>query len=109
MVSYKVITTPKALSQLNSYIDYIQFTLLNNQAAEAVWEDAVETVERLETVAGIHEPCKHPKLKAYGYYPILFSRHRYVMLYRTEDNTVYVDAVYHELQDYESTFSKDLK
>lgn len=68
MVSYKVITTPKALSQLNDYIDYIQHTLLNNQAANAVWEDTLETVERLESVAGCHEPCNHPKLKAYGYY-----------------------------------------
>lgn len=32
MDSYNVIISPKALSQLNSYIDYIQYTLLNDQA-----------------------------------------------------------------------------
>lgn len=56
MVSYNVIITPKALSQINAYIDYIQFTLLNNQAAKAVWDDANDTISRLETVAGSLEP-----------------------------------------------------
>ena len=31
MDSYNVIISPKALSQLNNYIDYIQYTLLNEQ------------------------------------------------------------------------------
>lgn len=109
MVSYNVIISPKALSQLEEYIDYIQYTLFNNQGARAVWEDALETANRLESVAGSLEPCSHPKLKEYGYYPILFSRHRYVMLYRIDGSTAYVDAVYHELQDYQDTFAKDLK
>ncbi len=44
MDSYNVIISPKALSQLNSYIDYIQqHTLLNDQAAHSVWQDALET------------------------------------------------------------------
>lgn len=109
MVSYKVIISPRALSQLNDYIDYIQFTLLNNQGAKSVWDDAVETTERLETIAGSLAPCNHPKLKENGYYPILFSHHRYVMLYRIENNIAYVDAIYHELQDYENLFAEDLK
>ena len=71
--------------------------------------DALETANRLESVAGSLEPCGHPKLKEYGYYPIFFSRHRYVMLYRIEGSNAYVDAVYHELQDYQNTFAKDLK
>lgn len=33
MDSFDVIISPKALSQLNGYIDYLQFTLLNDQAA----------------------------------------------------------------------------
>lgn len=109
MVSYSVIISPKALTQLEEYIDYIQYTLFNNQGARAVWEDALETAARLETVAGSLEPCSHPKLKEYGYYPIRLSRHRYVALYRIDDNNAYVEAVYHELQDYQNLFSKDLK
>ena len=37
-----------------------------------------------------------------GYHRINFLSHRYFMLYRIENNTVYVDNIFHELQDYES-------
>ena len=30
------------------------------------------------------------------------------MLYRIENATVYVDAIYHQLQDYENTFADEL-
>ena len=46
MDSYNVSISPKALSQLNSYINYINDTLLNEQAAYNVWLDALETKER---------------------------------------------------------------
>lgn len=36
MDSYEVIITPHALSQLNDYVSYIQYTLFNDQAAESV-------------------------------------------------------------------------
>ena len=39
MDSYEVIISPKALSQLNDYIDYLQYTLFNDQAAKQVWLD----------------------------------------------------------------------
>lgn len=31
-----------------------------------------------------------------------FLSHRYFMLYRIENDTVYVDNIFHELQDYEN-------
>lgn len=37
-----------------------------------------------------------------------FLRHRYVMLYRTDGANAYVDAIYHQLQDYENTFAEEL-
>lgn len=36
---------------------------------------------------------------------IHFKRHNYFMLYRIHDDIVYVDVIYHDLQDYEQ-FSK---
>ena len=40
MVSYEVIITPQALQQLEACVDYIQYTLLNDDAAQKVWQDA---------------------------------------------------------------------
>ncbi|MBD5486088.1 MAG: type II toxin-antitoxin system RelE/ParE family toxin [Lachnospiraceae bacterium] len=105
---FNVIISPKALSQLNSYIDYLQYTLLNDQAAYNVWQDAMETREQLSKAASSLKFCTHPKLKKNGYRAICFMRHRYLMLYRIEGTTVYVDAIYHQLQNYENTFVDEL-
>lgn len=45
MDSFNVIISPKARSQLNGYIDYLQYTLLNNKAAYNLWQDALDTRE----------------------------------------------------------------
>ena len=107
MASYNVIISPKAVSQLDAYISYIQYTLLNDQAAKGVWADALETANELEESGGAFHLCAHPRLRASGYRLIPFRRHRYVMLYRIESSTVYVDAIYHQLQDYENIFAKE--
>lgn len=107
MDSFDVIISPKALSQLNSYIDYLQYTLLNEQAACNVWQDALETREKLSRTAKSLKFCGHPLLEKEGYRVISFRRHRYLMLYRIKDETVYVDAIYHQLQDYENIFADE--
>lgn len=108
MDSFDVVISPKALSQLNHYIDYVQYTLLNDQAAYNVWQDAMETRDQLSKVAGSLAPSSHPLLKKNGYRTINFQRHHYLMVYRVEDLTVYVDAIYHQLQDYENIFADTL-
>ena len=105
---YNVIISPKALSQLRSYIDYMQYTLLNDQAAHSVWKDGMETRHRLSKVAGSLKYCNHSQLKEYGYRAINFKHHRYTMLYRIDGMNVYVDAIYHQLQDYENAFADEL-
>lgn len=108
MDSFDVIISPKALAQLNDYIDYLQYTLLNEQAARNVWQDALDTMDELSKVAESLKPCTNPLLKKYGYRPMNFLRHRYLMLYRVEGQTAYVDAIYHQLQDYENIFVNKL-
>lgn len=108
MDSFDVIISPKALSQLNDYIDYLQYTLLNDQVANNVWQDALETRNRLSKIAGSLKFCINPQLKKNGYRVIHFMRHRYLMLYRIEGSTAYVDAIYHQLQDYEHIFTDEL-
>ena len=108
MDSYNVVISPKALSQPNDYIDYIQYTLVNDQAAYNVWQDALDTRKKLSEVAGSLKFCAHPLLKKYGYHQMNFLRHRYLMLYRIEGQTAYVEAIYHQLQDYENIFAAEL-
>lgn len=60
---FEVIISPKALSQLDEYVDYIQFTLLNEQAAMNVWQDAIDTADKLETAAGSFSFCQKISLR----------------------------------------------
>ena len=108
MVLYDVIISPKALSQLNEYVDYIQYTLLNPQAAELVWQDALDTREQLSKVAGSLGFCRNQTLRDHGYRCIGFKKHKYAMLYTVDGTTAYVDAIYHMQQDYENTFANEV-
>lgn len=105
---FDVRIAPKALAQLDCYVDYIQYTLLNEQASRLVWQDALDTRDRLAQCAGSLALCKNPQLRSLGYRSIRFSKHSYLMLYRIVDRIAYVDAIYHELQDYEHIFTDEL-
>ncbi len=108
MVSYKVIISPKALSQLEQCVDYVHYKLKNRIAAESILRDVHNTRQELLVVAGSLKLCEHPSLRAKGYRAIRLQRHDYVLLYRTEGSNAYVEGFYHLTQDYENLFSSDL-
>ncbi len=96
---FNVVFAPRADKQLEEYVTYIQYVLLNEGAARRVYNDALETLGQLAKVASALRYCEHPTLKRHGYRLIHFRRHQYVMLYRVEGKTAYVDAVFHQRQD----------
>lgn len=106
---FKVDISPTARKRLERYVDYIQFTLLNDQAADAVMQDALETIEDLEKTAESLGLCTDPDLEAMGYRKILFRRHDYVMIYDIDGHTARIKGVYHLLQDYENLFMKQIQ
>lgn len=108
MVLYKVIVSPKALAQLDDFISYVHYTLLNPIAAQSILNDAKKTRETLSKVAGSLKLCDHPTLYEIGYHAIKFEKHDYAMLYRVDDETAYVDGIYHLMQDYENLFAAEL-
>ena len=108
MVLYKVIISPKALEQLDDYISYIHYTLLNPAAAQSMLSDAEKTRKTLELSAGSLKLCSHSLLHELGYRVIKFEKHNYAMLYRIEGDIAYVDGIYHMMQDYENLFIAEL-
>lgn len=101
-MDYRVVVTPEAEEDLKQFIQYLLFTKENKQAAKNVLDDFENTVEALKHVAGSLKLCDNPRLKSLGYHRINFQKHRYFMLYRIENEVVYVDDIFHELQDYEN-------
>ena len=101
-MDYKVVVTDEAEEDLNQFIQYLLFAKKNKQAARNVLDDFEDTVKRLKYVASSLKICDNPHLQSFGYRRINFKQHRYFMLYRIENDVVYVDDIFHELQDYEN-------
>lgn len=101
-MDYRVVVTAEAEEDLNQFIQYLLLEKQNEQAAKNVLDDFEETVGILKHVAGSLKLCDNPRLQSLGYHRINFQKHRYFMLYRIEKDIVYVDDIFHELQDYEN-------
>ena len=101
-MDYKVAVTPDAEADLEQFIRYLLYEKRNTQAASNLLDDFEATKDSLSHVAENLKLCDHPRLNALGYRRIRFLSHRYFMLYRVEGKLAIVDAIFHELQDYEN-------
>ena len=101
-MDYKVVITLDAEEDLERFVKYLMDEKKSMQAAENVLNDFDATIESLKHVAGSLKLCDNPKLHELEYRRINFLNHRYFMLYRIVDNVVFVDNIFHELQDYEN-------
>lgn len=101
-MAYKVVVTNDAKENMQEYIEYILYEKKNHQVAGSLLDDFEYTKDILAEVAGSLKLCDNEKLRSLGYRRIGFKFHRYFMLYRVEDTTVYIDGIFHELQDFEN-------
>lgn len=101
-MDYRVVVTRDAEEDLERFIQYLIIEKKNMQAAENVLNDYDATIESLKYVAGSLKLCDNPKLRQSEYHRINFLNHKYFMLYRIVNNVVFVDNIFHELQDYEN-------
>lgn len=101
-MDYKIVLMRDAEEDLDRFITYLLFEKKSEQATRNLLNDFEATKTSLSNVAGSLKLCDNPKLRALGYRRINFLSHRYFMLYRIENDTVYVDNIFHELQDYEN-------
>lgn len=101
-MEYKVLVTQDAEEDLDKYLWYLIYEKGNRQAAKHVLDDFEKTKNLLSKVAGSLNACENPRLRMLGYKKINFINHRYFMLYRIVGDEVIIDAIFHELQDYEN-------
>ena len=99
---YKITITDFAFEQLNNITDYIFYNLMNPDAAERVLDDFENAMDKLRRTAGLFALCEEPELAQHGYRRYHFERHRYILLYRIVGQEIFIDRVYHELQDYQN-------
>lgn len=101
-MDYKVVVTRDAEEDLERFVKYLIMEKKSMQAAENVLNDYDATIQSLKHVAGSLKLCDNPGLRQLEYRRINFLNHRYFMLFRIVDNVVFVDNIFHELQDYEN-------
>ena len=102
-MDYNVVVTKDAREDLERFIQYLLVEKNSMQAAKNVLDDFDATIETLKHVAGSLKLCDNPRLRESEYRRINFLNQRYFMLYRIEEKMVYVDNIFHELQDYENS------
>ncbi|MCR5404207.1 MAG: type II toxin-antitoxin system RelE/ParE family toxin [Butyrivibrio sp.] len=101
-MEYRVVITSDAEADLDGFLRYLLLEKKSGQAAANMLNDFEATKITLSKVAGSLKLCDNPRLKELGYRRMNFMSHRYFMLYRIEGDTVIVDNIFHELQDYEN-------
>ena len=101
-MGYEVVVTRDAEEDLERFVKYLIIEKESMQAAENVLNDYDATIESLKYVAGSLKLCNNPRLRQLEYRRINFLNHRYFRIYRIVDNVVFVDNIFHELQDYEN-------
>lgn len=101
-MQYNVYVSDLACMQYDKFLDYIYHTLLNTQAADSLMQDFDDTIGNLEMQAESFGYCKSERLRKLGFHKIHFQRHRYLLVYRVKQDSVIVEGMYHELQDYEN-------
>ena len=101
-MAYKIFVTDNARDSVHAILDYLSTSKKNPQAAAAVLSDFRVTSSLLKTIAGSIRFCENPRLKEKGYKKIHFLRHKYFLVFHIIEENVFIDFVFHDLQDYES-------
>ena len=104
MASYDIEVTERAKDHFRGHISYIAGKLHNPDAAwklrDALDKAVMELADHPETAPY----CTDPALRSFGYRKKLIPSTRYLCVCRIENDVVWIEGIYHELQDYENVF-----
>lgn len=101
-MEYKIIVTKNAKKDIHSIIEYMTFYLCNIQAATNFERSLEHAFDLLKTNAESYQLCSNKKLNSLGYRRLHLLKSKYFMLYRVSRNIVFIDRIYHQLQDLEN-------
>ena len=100
-MTYKVEIPRFAQLQFDKYIDYILDKFKSKQAARNLVIDFKETIKILSLAPEAYPFLEDEDLRRKNLRRIPFQKHKYVIIYHIfGEDLVYVDAIYHTLQDY---------
>ena len=89
-MSYDIHITRAAERDLNSAVDYIEFVLLNPQAADALLDEAEKKIDELSTFPEKFALIDDPVLKAWGIRFTLVKNYIAFYVISEENRTIYI-------------------
>ena len=95
-MAYSVKVTASAEKDLDSIIGYLVNELCNRQAAIHLLDEIKRTYQILSETPLCYPACTQPLLHGYRKTSVL----RYVLLYRVNKDTVFVERFFSQLEDY---------
>ena len=105
MALYDVEITDRAQDHFRGHIGYILHKLKNQDAAWNLRDALSRTVVELSDHPETAQLCVDGALRGFGYRMKMVLDTRYLCICRIEGNTVWIEGIYHELQDYENLFA----
>lgn len=97
-MAYRVYESETARKELFRIVDYVEYVLVNPQAAEGIAAAYIALSKKLERFPDMYPACNEPRLHRDGYRKA--SVGSYVVIYHRDGNDVYVDHIFHQSQDY---------
>ena len=104
MALYDVKTTDLAQDHFRGHIGYILEKLKNPDAAWNFRDALEKAITELEDHPETAPFCSDPALSGFKYRKKMILDTRYLCICRIDGDIVWIEGIYHELQDYENLF-----
>lgn len=99
-MAYRLIITDRSEELLEDIARYLLFQLKNEQAASHLFNSIDKIYNRLEENPYQFPESRDIHLKRFGYREAVLTDMDYVIVFRVEDDRVYVVGIFHQLENY---------
>lgn len=98
VMAYSVHITAEARADQESIVGYLMNDLGNQKAAKHFIDELEKAISALEETPNAFPFSQEPRLRFLGYQKALLMN--YILLFRTEKQSVYIIRIFHQSQDY---------
>ena len=99
-MAYNIVTTDEMDTLLENSVSYIINKLKNVQAASHLLDEVQDIYIELENNPAIYSISSDPFLAALKYHEAVLKSMNYKIIYKYDDNTVYILGIYNNLENY---------
>ena len=99
-MAYNLIVTDEMDKLLENCVNYILRKFKNEQAASHLLDEVEKIYDEIEDNPGIYPVSADPFLAALTYHEAVLRDMNYKIIYKYDDETVYILGIYHDLENY---------